>query len=259
VLRGRVVKRAAPDPTPLAGASVSIAGVWSVFPPPDVDPATVVEAPNLVSLYPGLYAERGKAVDGLRRRDMVLAVGQDKTLVAPAVRGDRTVRLSDKVMLNPGDVLAIDSAHPDHTEHMLINAIKALSTDDQPAWVTFEHPLALDHEPGVLCIRATPQPPGPSNLLTRDGIPGDEVAFLAALGGLSSGIVVEISGGLPAAEYQSATLYQTFSDGDGFFRLPPLSRVASVQLHSVSGGAVDLVVSPDYRRYENLVDVVFPP
>ena len=56
-------------------------------------------------------------------------------------------------------------------------------------------------------------------------------------------------------EYQTGSLYSTTSDSNGFYRLPPLSRVASVKLQTP---ALKLVTSPDYGRYDNLVDLVNP-
>jgi hypothetical protein len=88
----------------------------------------------------------------------------------------------------------------------------------------------------------------------RDGVRSDQVAFLAGMIGVSDG-VVEIGGGVEPIEYQTATQYTTTSDADGFYRLPPLSRVASVKLQTP---ALTLVMSPDYGRHDNLVDLVNP-
>lgn len=259
VLRGRAVKQTGIDPAPQAGVAITLAGVWSVFPPHDVVPDTVIEPPNLASLHPGLYADRQSGVDGIRRRDLTLAVGEEKRLLLPAVPGDVTVRLSDRKSLVAGHVLAFESARPDRVEYVAVTHVVGASTDDQPATVTLAHPLAMGHADGTSCVRATPAAPLANNLLTRDGVVGDCVAFAAALGGISDGAVIEVSGGA-SAEYQTARLYAATTDADGFFRLPPISRVASVKLHATGGGLTtqEPVVSPDYRRYENPIDVVFP-
>lgn len=259
VMRGRAVQRTGINPTPLAGVAVSLAGVWRTFPPHDVDPGTVIEPPNLVALHPGLYAVRTSAADGIHRRDLVLAAGEDKHLVRPAVRGDGTLRVSDRKNLVAGTLLAVDGARPDRVEYVSVVKVAGASTDDQPATATLAFPLALDHAEGTVCVRATPQPPGANNPLIRDGIPGDRVAFAVALGGIADGIVVEISGGA-APEYQTARRYAAVTGTDGFYRLPPISRVASVKLHAQRAGLTtqEPVWSPDYRSYENLVDVIFP-
>ena len=257
VIRGRIVALGALDPTPQPNVKLSLAGVWSTFPPANVVPDTVIEPPNLLSLQPGLYADRVSGVDGLRRRDLTLTVGQDKTLLQPAVIGATTVRVSDQLGVTVGGVIAIDPGHAARTEYLTVTQIVGLSTLDQPATLTLAHPLALAHEPGVTCVVATPGVPQTNNPLSRDGIAGDAVAF-AALNGVADGVVIEIGGGGAPVEYQVARLYSTTSDSDGYYRLPPISRVAMVKLHADQAPAQEPVMTPDYQRYENLVDVVYP-
>jgi len=258
-LRGRVGRVGGLSPTPLVGATVRLAGVWSTFPPFNVVPDTVIEAPNLVSLQPGLYADRVATTDGLRRRAMVLAAGEEKTLVRPAVAGDRDVRISDRVNLNPGDLLAFETALPDRVEYVTMFAVHPGATPDEPATVTLIYPLAMLHEQGTVCVRATPQAPATNNPFNRDGVPAEQVAFLTALSGVSDGDTVEVGGGA-APEYHTVHLYHTTSDANGFYRLPPISRVASVKLHADSGALPpqEPVTSPDYRQFQHFVDVIFP-
>jgi hypothetical protein len=261
VLRGRAVRRTGLVPTPLAGVDVSLDGVWSAFPPHDVDPVTVMEPPDLVSLFPGLYADRTAGVDGLERRDMVLAAGQEKRLLAPAAIGARAIRASDRDGLNVGDVVAIDPGVPGRTEYVAVTLIQGATTPDQPATVTLAHPLAVGHADRAVCVRAVPQapPPGGPVLLTRDGAPGDPVAFVAALAPLAGATVVEVAGGA-ASEFQTMSLYRTTSDPAGYYRLPILSRVAMVMLHAelLPLATQTPIVSPDYRLVENRYDAVFP-
>jgi hypothetical protein len=259
VIRGRVVRRSGLNPTPLAAATVRLAGVWSTFPPYNVIPDTVIEPPNVVSLHPGLYTVRVATTDGLRRRNLTFALGEEKTLVRPAVPGERDVRLSDRTNLNPGDLLGFETSRPDRVEYVTVAAVHAGAVNNEPATVTLTYPLALAHEEGTQTVRATPQLPAATNALTRDGVPGERVAFLTALAGLATDVVVEIGGGA-SVEYQTARLYQTTSDPDGFYRLPPLSRVASIKLHADFGALPpqEPVMSPDYHRYENFLDVIFP-
>ena len=256
VLRGRVVQLVAGmlDPVPLAGVTVSLAGVWWTFPPANIDPDTVINAPDLVSLHPGMYADRQLGVDSVRRRDLAHVVGQDKTLVGPAVRGDTSVRLSDRIGVAPGTLLAFEPARADRVEYVAVTNVVGASTPDQPATATLAHRLQLEHEQATDVHVMTPQAPAAPELLVRDGIRSDRVVFVAGLGGVANG-VVEIGGGTAATEYQTASVYSSTSDSDGYFRLPPLSRVASVKLQTP---ALTLVTSPDYGRYENLVDVVNP-
>jgi hypothetical protein len=257
VLRGRTVKLVPGqlDPVPVPLVPISIIGTWWVFPPANVDPDTVIEPANLASLHPGLYTDRITATDSVTRRDLAPVVGQDKTLVAPAVRGETTARISDRIgVIGPGTVLAFEPSRPDRVEYVHVTLVNGASTDDQPATVTLAYRLQLDHEEGTAVQVVTPQAPAAANALVRDGIRSDRVAFTAALAGVTAG-VVEIGGSTVHPEYQTASLYSTTSDSNGFFRLPPLSRVASVKLQTP---ALKLVTSPDYGRYENLVDLVNP-
>jgi hypothetical protein len=256
VVRGCVVQLVAGQlgPVPLPGVPVSFAGVWWTFPPANVDPSTVMQPPNLVSLEPGLYADRSNGVDTLRRRDLAHVAGQDKTLVLPAVTGNTTVKISDQIGVAPGTVLAFEPTSPDRVEYVAVTSVVGAATPDQPATATLAFRLQLDHEQGTDVYVVTPQAPAASNLFDRDGIRSDQVAFLAGLSGITAG-VVEIAGGSAPTEYQTASLYTATTDSNGYYRLPPLSRVASVKLQTP---ATSLVTSPDYARYENLVDVVTP-
>lgn len=256
VLRGRVVQLVVHqlDPVPLPGVQVAIAGVWWTFPPAHVDPTTVMQPPNLVALQPGLYASRATGTDSLIDCAMTHVAGQDKTLVASVARGAKTVLISDQIGVPAGTVLAFDPGVPDRTEYIAVTSITGAATPNQPATATLAHRLQVDHDPGAAVWVVTPAPAGTSYAFARDGVRSDAVAFLAGVTGVTAG-VVQIGGGTAAVEYQTASLYTATTDSDGYYRLPPLSRVASLKLQTP---ALSLVTSPDYGRYENLVDVVTP-
>jgi hypothetical protein len=259
VLRGRVVRAGGVPRLPLAGVSIWIDGIWRMFPPADVDPLTVIEAPNLVSLQPGLYAERFSGIDVLRRRNVTFAAGEEKLLTRPAIMGERTIRISDRLNLNPGDLLAIDSNQPDIMEYIVVAAIDLTSTDDQPATITLNFPLAFDHAEETVVVRSILQPPGNSNGVVRDGIPNDQTVFLSALTDLTVSAIVEITGsGDP--EYQTMSLYQAASDAEGYFRLPPISRVAQLMLHAERADLphdMDILLNSNYDYFENYQNIVF--
>jgi hypothetical protein len=257
VLRGRVVQLVSgqlhPVPMPLVPAAIT--GVWWTFPPADVDPITVMQPANLVSLHPGLYADRAVGVGSLRRRSLAHVPGQDKTTTSPVVSGDSTARISNRIGVVAGTtILAFEPSRPDRVEYVVVTNFDGASTDDQPARVVLAHPLQLDHEEGTDVHVMTAGALSAPNLFDREGLRSDRVAFLAGMAGITDGIV-EIDGGTPAVEYQTASLYSSVSDADGYYRLPPLSRVASVRLQTP---ALTLVTSPNYGRYENHVDLVHP-
>ena len=72
----------------VAGATVEIVGYWPNFPPANVDPTTVMEAPDLLALSPPFYASRAAGLTQLQRRDVAPVIGQEKTLLLSADRND---------------------------------------------------------------------------------------------------------------------------------------------------------------------------
>ena len=66
------------------------------------------------------------------------------------------------------------------------------------------------------------------------------------------------SGGVPT-EYHATSYFNAVSDAQGFFRLPPLSRVAQCALRSHDGTHIDLDVtySPDYSQQVSRIDFVY--
>jgi hypothetical protein len=107
-------------------------------------------------------------------------------------------------------------------------------------------------------VRVNPQPAGNANNLTRDAIVGDQTIFLDALTDITES-TVEITGA-GVAEYHRVHLYSVLSDAEGFFSLPPISRVAMMQLHASHAGPsldVDINFSPDYEQFGNRIDLIF--
>jgi len=260
-VRGRCVQRASLAPAAVSGATVRVDGVWFTFPPPNVSPAMLMQPPNLVHLTPGFYAQRDAATASVQRRDLLPVAGQDKRLLVPASLGSRRLRLSDRIGLAAGMPLRIDAADPGHIEDIVIDALDVTFSDDQPAWLTLAHPLACTHIDGALCMASVPQAAGTGNDLARDAIAGDECAFLASLTAIAEGITVEVSDGVTPPEYHQAQLYETLSDANGYFRLPPVARAAMVLIHAEHGALSppgDFSFAPDYRLADNRIAITFP-
>jgi hypothetical protein len=260
-LAGRTLRRASLAPTVVSGALVRIDGYWPTFPPPNVTPSSVIVAPNLVNVAPGFYAPRDTATGTLRQRTVALVPGADKELLLAAGQGDVRVRLSDRQSLGAGSLLVIDDANGARREYILVDQVDTSSSADQPAWVTLEYPLAHTHLERAVCRVATLPLAGALNALVRNAIPGDEAAFTSALAGVGTGDIVEIDDAAGPPEYHEASLYRATSDVDGYFRLPPIARVAMVLLHAERLGLTppdDAMVSPEYRVAENRITVMFP-
>lgn len=261
VLRGRTLRRSSLVPTAVAGADVRVLGFWPTFPPPSVSPAAVMQAPNLVALAPGFYTSRASGATTVRRRGVTPVPGRDKRLLAPAPSGTRRLRLTDRDAIAVGTVLIVHADGPGRREWIPVAHVETSSAPDQPAWATLEHPLAYTQRVGVLCQVGALQPPGPVATLSRSAVPGDETAFLSGLASLVSGDVVEIDDVVSPPEFHEVRLYEALSDADGYFRLPPISRVAMVLVRALRAGLVspsDARVAPEYRVRENRLTVLFP-
>jgi hypothetical protein len=258
VIAGRTVLANAGTTTPIAGANVRITGVWPTLPPATL--AVPADPPNLVSLLPPTYFARTAPAGTLRQREMTPVVGEDKLLQAYAPAGSATLAVSDRVNLAAGDIVVLDESDPERTELLVVQAVVGASTDVQPATVTLAYPTALAHVAGTLVRRVTPQPAGANNQLTRDCIAGDTCAFLDGLADLAAAAAVELTGGGGAAEYHLVRRFNATSDADGYYRLPPLARVAQVELRADDGGAhadVNVTFAPDYGGGAARIDFVF--
>jgi len=244
-IAGRVVSNLT-APQPLPGATVAVDGIWSTLPPPNWTPPTLLEAPSLVSLHPGLYTERIAAAN-IARRNLTLAAA--KTLVRPVSTGETRVRLSDRAGLAVGGLLVLDRDDPMRIEVIQIAQVDTTSSVDQPAWITLEFPVRQLHRDGVVCAGATPLAPLTPTTLLRAGIAGDPVAHLAAPPAFAAGAFVEIDDGVAVREFQRIDRFETTTDAAGFFRLPPISRIAFARLLVQHAGFVNAqpIITIDYR------------
>ena len=254
-VRGRVVDAATMPKSAIAGATIRFTGIYRRLPPAHL--SATPEAPNIVSLQPPLYSARPAAANVLRRRQMAPVIGEDKQLLQPANSGDRHLALSDRVNLVASDTILIDPGAPDRQEFMTVEEVAGSSAADQPATVRLAHAPAYSHLVNTTVRKAIPQAPGPDNDLNADAIAGDSCVLLTGLDGLSTASVVEVTDGV-TSEYHNISLFSVATDADGYYRLPPISRVACFELE-VSDGLRIITPShsPDYTRRENPVDFVF--
>jgi hypothetical protein len=256
VIRGRVTDAGGVTPTPVAGATVRVTGIWRTVPPAALLPPAA--APNLVSLGPSVYFDRTAAVGVMRRREMVPVAGDARTLLEQARASTRTLRVSNRTGLAAGSILRVDSP-ADLTEFMTVQSIAGGSTADQPATITLTYPLRHDHAPDAEVLQVTPQAPGSDIALQVDASEGDVCVLHTAMGAIAPAAVVEIHGGPQPEEYHLVSRFETISDANGFYRLPPLSRVAQVELVATDGVHLPVTrpFAPAYGLLENRVDFTF--
>ncbi|HVO70481.1 MAG TPA: hypothetical protein VMT24_10570 [Aggregatilineaceae bacterium] len=259
VLRGRVVQiSAAGAVTPVSAATVEVTGFWAKAPTPLSNPPA--SPPNLLAVFPPIYAGRSTGGGAFRRRDMIVATGQDKTLLDFSAAGSQTIALSDRVGISAGSLLWIEPANDDRMEIMEIAGLSGASTPQQPATATLTLPLAYDHTQDVLVQHVNPQPPGFSKTFSRIVYTGDTSLYLNNLTGVVPA-TIEITGDMLPAEYHHFKMYSATSGTDGYFRLPPVQRAGQLALRARHPplANVEFNFSPSYHLYVNRVDFEFHP
>ena len=258
VIRGRTALAVGNTTEPVA-ATVTIRqpGLW--FSLPSVANGDPAADPNIGSLHPPLARPR-PANATLRRRPLDPAPVPLKTLLVAVPAGATELLLSDHVGLQAGHLLQIDEGDPDLIEWQEVATVTAASTAAQPARVQLTLPVAFGHRGGAPARRMERQPAGATKALTRDAIAGDVTVSLADLAGLGATEIVEISGGGHPLEIHRLRLYTAASAAAGYFRWPPLSRVAQLEIEADRGGGQQLLrrlIAPDYTAREHVVDLIF--
>ncbi len=254
-IEGRVIERTNGVATPVAGADVELTGIWRAM-PGAVPPAA--ELPRVLSLRPALYFGRPASDGLLRSRTVTEIVGEDKVVLNWNEIGEDHLRVSDSVNLAVDDFLLI-ATDSDRQELVTIASISSDGTTDLPATIELTHGLAYSHRPGTRVRRVTLGAVGTDRALTQQSISGDTCLFLNNVAGLDvANIVGEVVGAQPGTilpnEYHWLGFFATTSDASGNFRLPPLSRVAQIELQAV-GGANAITFIPDYVSPINTVNI----
>ena len=257
VITGRVVRSVSSATKPLAGAIIRVTGIWRTPPPANMTVAP--DPPNLVSLRPPLYSDRDVATGCLSPRNLPAILGDDKFLLDDVLIGTNPIRLSNRQNLAPGNILLIDANKPDIAEYIAISTIVGASTATQPATITLDHPLAYPHRRNTLVQKVNPQPLGAQKQVAREALNGDTCVFLNDITSLVTGSQVRINGGSNLDEYHHLSLFSVTSDADGYYRLPPLSRVAQLQIRAEKAllAPVEMEFRPNYDLSENRFDFIF--
>src|SRR5262245_17747596 len=258
IISGRIIRFIGNTSMPLAGASISVRGIWRTPPPANV--VVAPDAPNLVSLQPPLYSDRAALTQLLRRRDLPPSVGPDKTLLDDAPPGANPIRLSDRQGLNAGDILLIDAGQPDLMEFIAITTAPVTSAADQPTLVTLAYPLLYEHRRDAVVRQVSPQAPGANRQFIDSAIAGDACVFLDSLTGLAAAQQAQITGAPGPDEYHKLMNFSVTSDANGYYRLPPLTRVAQLEIHAekaVGPQTFQTTINyrPDYQQRENRLDL----
>ena len=257
VLKGRIMEFVTATQTfrPVTPpASLAVTFMWRRQ--ADVTNDLVKEALRLVSIAPGLYADRTTPADTLQPVAQTAVPGDDKTLLAPVMPGVERCRVSNAVGVGIGALLRVDVDHPDVAETVTITSVTPDGTPIEPAAVRVSPGLARDHRRDVTIEHVTAANVLVPKAVQTDGLAGDPVLFLADLAWAATPVTARIGGGAPA-EFQAVSLFRTTTGADGYFALPPLSRVAKVRIVVTAPPhpPKEIDVQPDYRSAEQWVGV----
>jgi hypothetical protein len=257
-ISGRTVRVSGNTSTPLPGVEVTLTGIWRTAPPADV--IVPPDPPNLIHLQSPLYLDRSALTQFLQPRDLPVVAGSDKTLVDDVSSGTDIIQLSDRQGLAAGDVLQIDVVQPNLGEFVEIETVPTTSAPDQPTLIMLNQSLMRSHRRDAVVKLTLPQAPGIPRPFTVDATTGDTCIFLDNLLGLATGQEVQITGVAGKDEFHEVTTFSVLSDADGYYRLPPLSRVAQVEIHAektvgIQTFEVTTVFRPDYHPRENRLDL----
>ena len=267
VVRGRTVRR---DPitnaiTAVPVASITLTDFWTTLsavraslPGSMSDPNPLTRA-FVVALSPGLVSPRDVGPAQVSRQDLVPVVADERFLTAAAAPGTQTIGVTDRQALAAGTVVQLDPDDREKAESVTVTVVSGLGPINQRGELTLALPLSTPHRERARIRRVLPQPPAPAVAFRRDARPGDRTLFVADVTTLPDDIDVRISGGVPAAERQHVDRFEATSDANGYFALPPVHRVAALQLHATAPllTPVDITFHPQYGPLENWLDIVF--
>jgi hypothetical protein len=261
-IAGRTTRLINSASTPLADAQITVTGIWRTPPPANVsvppDPA------NIVALVPPLYADRAPLTQSVAPRDLPAVTGADKTLLDDVSAFANPIRLSDQSGLAVGNILMIDADDPDRVEFIAIKNLPATVPANQPAAVTLDYPVIFPHRRNANVRPINPQSAGASQTITVEAWAADACLFVNDSSGLVGAHEIEITGGPAPDEYHRVKTFSVTSDAEGYYRLPPLSRVAQLEIHAEKMiGAqtfhATTVFRPDYQQRDNRLDFILVP
>jgi hypothetical protein len=242
-------------PIALPGATVEISGVWRTL--QDV-PGPSVGA-GLVALGPALSAARPRPGTTLERVVMPLVPEPVRRLRRAAEPGTRSLEVSRTGGLMPGSVVAVDGADADRVEYIGVDHVVGPVDAESPAALVLAFPVRRPHREEATVQEVTPTVLGPPTAdLTAGGLPGDATVFVSSLAPFGGGPIVRITGGPSPDEHVTTAMYRVVTDAEGYGRLPPLTRVAAVELVATAPGplAASTAFTPRYGVNENHLHLV---
>lgn len=237
-------------PQPLTGADVRITQVWRRV--ADVGgaggPATMIGLPlGIAQFWP-----MGTELDTV---SLLPAAEPIRRLARGAVPGDIVLNVDRLGALAAGDLIGLDLADLERREHVPFAGVVGSTDPGSPALVEAATPTRVAHSTSSTARRVPSPPTGPPDAtLVESAQPADPIVFVDTVAALATVETLRASDAAITDEYVDARLYRGTTSAAGLFRMPPLSRVAAVELTATQGAlAATALFTPDYLSPTNSV------
>ena len=163
-----------------AAATLDISHVWRRQ--ADVTNELAKEALRMVSIAPGLYADRRAPADVLQPVNVGNVAGDEKTAIGSVVPAAERLRVSNATGLAAGTTLQVDVDHPDAAEVLQVAGFTPIGVASEPADVQFVFGFGAITATAWACGHVTTPNVLTPKALNTDGLSGDPVVFLGGLG-----------------------------------------------------------------------------
>jgi hypothetical protein len=237
-------------PQPLPGAEVRITHVWRHV----ADLGAVGTAAPMIGLPLGVSQPwpAGTALDSV---SLLPAAEPVRRLARGTAPGDVVLNVDRLGALVVGDLVGLDLADIDRREYVALSAVVGSTDPASPSDVESTTPVRVAHATASTARRVpTPPPAPPDATLTEPAQPGDSTVFVDTVVPFANVEILRATDAGIADEYVDAHLYRGITDGSGIFRMPPISRVAAVELRATHGAlAATARFTPDYFSPTNSV------
>jgi hypothetical protein len=231
VIRGRTVLRKATGDKALVGVQVRISGIRRE--PPSAYLPTSFADPNLVFITPPLFFDRSAKQGRLHRYNLKILKDPGRTLLENVEPGSKLIYASRWQGLSPGDLVAIDALDPERVEFHAIETVPS-GSQAQSGRLGLTIPLQRAHGNGARLQKVnSPNKLGTMQHLKEDARVGESCIFLHQLKNLKTAHHVAITASSKnPSEYHSMQIYEAESNEQGYYSLPPISRIALLQIQA---------------------------
>lgn len=244
----------------LAGARVRVTGIWRQLPS-----ASVVGSPQpeyILSTTSPLSNSYHAPESDICQVELSEVESGPITMFTSADAGSYVITLNRRPAFSSGCLITLSPDDPARDEIHEILSLDAASNNTDFAEVRLKTPLAWTHRAGTQARVVTVSRTGPPNPLSSGAAAGDQTLLCTTLTGIEDRAAVKISSGPSSAasenEYHWVRLYDVVSDSNGFYRLPPVSRIAQMRVDIEMNGEVlsTRVIAPRYPAHDQQVDFI---